>query len=65
MKIPICMFRVMLEDTFSLDVAEILKFQQGPSCSKLMMSLVNISLKVKTLILNMAYTLILLLKKCE
>ena len=50
--IPICMFRVMLEDAFSLDVAEILKFQQRPSCSKLMMSLVNISLKVKTLIIK-------------
>ena len=35
----------------------------GPSSSKLRMSLVNISLKLWSL--NMAYTLIFLLKKCE
>ena len=35
----------------------------GPSCSKLTMSLVNVSLKL--LSLNMAYMLIFLLKKCE
>ena len=35
----------------------------GPSCSKLTMSLVNILLKLRSL--NVAYTLIFLLKKCE
>ena len=35
----------------------------GPSCSKLAMSWVNVS--IKTLIVNMAYMLIFLLKKCE
>ena len=35
----------------------------GPSCSKLVMPLVNVSLKIWSL--NIAYTLIFLLKKCE
>ena len=40
-----------------------LNFTPGPSCSKLTMSVVNISLKLWSL--NMAYTLIFLLKNCE
>ena len=39
------------------------RWQIGPSCSKLMMLSVNISLKLWSL--NMAYMLIFLLKKCE
>ena len=35
----------------------------GPSCSKLIMSLVNVSLKLWSL--NMAFILLFLLKKCE
>ena len=38
-----------------------LLYLPGPSCSKLTMSLVNVSLKFRSL--NMAYTLIFLLKK--
>ena len=38
-------------------------FTSGPSCSKLMMSLVNVSLNLSSS--NMAYRLIFLLKKCE
>ena len=38
-------------------------FRSWPSCSKLTMSLVNVSLKLWSL--NMAYMLIFLLKKCE
>ena len=47
--------------TFQLLLSQIKN--SGPSCSKLMMSLVNISLKLWSL--NMAYTLIFLLKKCS
>ena len=51
--------------TVSLDTAECVNREQkpGPSCSKLMMLLVNISLKLRSL--KMAYTLILCKNTCE
>ena len=51
------------EDDEIMQVGSILTRTPEPSCSKLMMSLVNVSLKLSSL--NKAYTLIILLNKCE
>ena len=49
--------------TWSRDRWKSIRCGTGPSCSKLTMSLVNLSLKLWSL--NMAYVLTFLLKKCE
>ena len=58
-------YKVQRHDFIFLhDMAYIIKFIfSGPSCSKITMSLVNVSLKLRSL--NMAYTLIFLLKQCD
>ena len=58
-------FKVQRHDfTFLHDMAYIIKFIfSGPSCSKIKISLVNVSFKLRSL--NMAYILIFLLKQCN